>query len=74
MHGLKFSGHDTLELATKYGTPLYVMSEDIILERIRSLKNAFEKTGANEMNLVYNQDGREEVLTLNYQYSTQSNT
>lgn len=30
----------------------------------------FEKTGANEMNLVYNQDGREEVLTLNYQYST----
>ena len=46
MHGLKFSGHDTLELATKYGTPLYVMSEDIILERIRSLKNAFEKTGA----------------------------
>lgn len=38
-----FSGHDTVELAKKYQTPLYVMSEDIIRDNIHTIKNAFEQ-------------------------------
>ncbi|MFZ7120435.1 MAG: diaminopimelate decarboxylase [Eubacteriaceae bacterium] len=38
-----FSNHDTVELAKKYGTPLYVISEDIIRKNAMSLINAFEK-------------------------------
>lgn len=41
-----FSGHDTTDLAARFGTPLYVFSEDIFLERAQSLKDAFNKTGA----------------------------
>ena len=40
-----FSGHDTVELAAKYRTPLYVMSEDIIRHNINTIKSAFEKNG-----------------------------
>ncbi len=36
-----FDGVDTVELAKKYGTPLYVMSETIIRENIRRLKKGF---------------------------------
>ena len=36
-----FSGVDTVALAKKYGTPLYVMSEDIIREKINVIKTAF---------------------------------
>lgn len=36
-----FSGCDTVELAKEYGTPLYVMSEDIIIERINEIKDSF---------------------------------
>lgn len=36
-----FSGCDTIELAKEYGTPLYVMSEDIIIERINEIKDSF---------------------------------
>ncbi|WP_352420847.1 diaminopimelate decarboxylase [Proteiniborus sp.] len=38
---LFFVGHDTVELANKYGTPLYVLSEDIIRQRCRELKTNF---------------------------------
>jgi diaminopimelate decarboxylase len=38
-----FSNHDTVELARKYGTPLYVLSEDIITSNAEIMKNAFEK-------------------------------
>jgi diaminopimelate decarboxylase len=38
-----FSNHDTVELAKKYGTPLYVLSEDIIEENAETMKTAFEK-------------------------------
>ena len=41
-----FSGHDTEDLAAEYGTPLYVFSEDILLSKAASLKNAFESAGA----------------------------
>jgi diaminopimelate decarboxylase len=38
-----FSGHDTTVLAKKYGTPLYVMSEDLIRERMNIIHEAFLK-------------------------------
>ncbi len=38
---LYFDGCDTAELAKKYGTPLYVMSETDILNRISELKETF---------------------------------
>ncbi len=36
-----FGGCDTIELAEKYGTPLYVVSEDVIKEKCSILKNDF---------------------------------
>lgn len=41
-----FSNHDTVALAEKYGTPLYVMSEDIIRENLNKIINAFTKQNA----------------------------
>lgn len=40
---LVFAGYDTVELAEKYGTPLYLMDENKIRERVRIYKNAMEK-------------------------------
>ncbi|MBQ8337584.1 MAG: diaminopimelate decarboxylase [Oscillospiraceae bacterium] len=40
---LTFSGVDTVSLAEKYGTPLYVMSEDGIRKNCRAFKNAVDK-------------------------------
>lgn len=37
---LIFAGFDTVELAEKYGTPLYLMDENKIRQHIRSYKNA----------------------------------
>lgn len=37
----KFAGYDTVELAKKYGTPLYVLSEEIIRERCREIRTDF---------------------------------
>lgn len=36
-----FSDCDTVQLAKEYGTPLYVMSEDVIMERINEIKQSF---------------------------------
>ena len=36
---LTFAGFDTVELAQKYGTPLYLMDENLIRERVRIYKN-----------------------------------
>ena len=38
---LFFDGCDTVELAKEYGTPLYVVSENEILNRINELKECF---------------------------------
>src|SRR5690554_6872733 len=38
-----FSGHDTVKLANKYGTPLYVLSEDIIRKNAMEIFNSFMK-------------------------------
>lgn len=40
---LTFSGVDTIEMAKKYKTPLYLMSEDGIRENCKSFKNAIDK-------------------------------
>ena len=39
---LYFAGADTLELAEKYGTPLYLMDENKIRERCREYKSALD--------------------------------
>ena len=38
-----FAGQDTVELAEKYGTPVYLMDEDKIREKCRAYKAAFSK-------------------------------
>lgn len=40
---LYISGADTVTLAEKYGTPLYVMSEDVVRASCRELKGALDK-------------------------------
>ena len=40
---LTFAGYDTVELAEKYGTPLYLMDEDKIREHVRAYKTAMAK-------------------------------
>ena len=40
---LHFAGQNTVELAKKYGTPLYLLDEDKIREKCRSYKSAFRK-------------------------------
>ena len=34
---LTFAGYDTVELAKKYGTPLYLMDEERIRQNVRGL-------------------------------------
>ena len=36
-----FANYDTVKLAEKYGTPLYILSEDIIRERCREIRENF---------------------------------
>ena len=40
---MAFSGVDTVELANKYGTPLYLTDEDQLRKNCREFKNAVEK-------------------------------
>ena len=40
---LHFAGQSTVELAKKYGTPLYLMDEDKVREKCRIYKHAFAK-------------------------------
>ncbi len=40
---LLFAGQDTVEIAEKYGTPLYVLDEDKIREKCRAYKRAFAR-------------------------------
>ena len=42
-NNLTFAGYDTVELARKYGTPLMLLDENRIRERIRTYKNAMER-------------------------------
>lgn len=36
-----FAGHDTVDLARRFGTPLYVLSEDMIRQRCREIRTTF---------------------------------
>jgi diaminopimelate decarboxylase len=36
-----FAGHDTVDLANTFGTPLYVLSEDMIRQRCRADSKGF---------------------------------
>lgn len=40
---LAIAGQDTVELAKKYGTPLYVMDEQLVRKHCRSFKNSIDK-------------------------------
>ncbi len=40
---LLFAGQDTVELAGQYGTPLYLLDEDMIRRSCRTYKEAFQK-------------------------------
>lgn len=41
MSNYYFAGKDTVELAKKYGTPLYVVSGDMVIERLKEVKESF---------------------------------
>ncbi len=43
MSNFHFAGCDTVYLTEKYGTPLYVISEDFIIDRIDEIKENFVK-------------------------------
>jgi len=49
MSNLIFYGSDTVELAKKYGTPLYVMSEDYIVDRLKEIREDFLEKYDNTM-------------------------
>ncbi len=50
---LTFAGQDTVELAKKYGTPLYLMDEDKIREKMRTYKNAMKKHFGEDSSPIY---------------------
>jgi len=50
---LLFAGQNTLELAKKYGTPVYLMDEDRIRERCRTYKNAVAKAFGENADVLY---------------------
>ena len=41
MSNLIFNGCDTVEIAKKYGTPLYVMDENLIVDRLKEVREDF---------------------------------
>ena len=49
MSNYMFAGCDTVELAKKYGTPLYLMSEDYIKDRCREIRENFIEKYDNTM-------------------------
>lgn len=50
---LTFAGRDTVELAKKYGTPLYLMDEDKIRDKMRRYKNAMREYFGPESEPLY---------------------
>ena len=50
---LEISGCDTVKLAEQYGTPLYVMSEDLIRENCRRYVTSFEKNYSGKGKPIY---------------------
>ena len=50
---LTFAGQDTVKLAEKYGTPLYLFDEDRIRENCRRYLAAFQKSGLEKYRVIY---------------------
>lgn len=50
---LCFAGRDTVELAEKHGTPLYLMDEDRIRERCRTYREAIREAFDENANALY---------------------
>ena len=50
---LYFAGFDTVELAEKYGTPLYLIDEDKLRENCRTYDNAFKKHFGSDAKALY---------------------
>lgn len=50
---LYFAGQDTVELAEKYGTPLYLVDEDKLRSNCRTYDNAFKKHFGIEAKALY---------------------
>ncbi len=50
---LCFAGHDTTELARQYGTPLYLMDEQLIRSRCRTYLNAIRKYFGGRGHVLY---------------------
>ncbi len=50
---LAINGHDTVELAKKYGTPLYVMDEDKIREKCRRYMGAMKENLGDNFRVLY---------------------
>src|SRR5699024_4463190 len=50
---LLFAGQDTVELAARYGTPVYLMDEDKIRENCRKYKKAFSKSFGSSGSVLY---------------------
>lgn len=50
---LCFAGMDVTKLAAKYGTPLYLMDENRIRQRIRTYKNALTKALGDKAKVLY---------------------
>lgn len=50
---LTINGHDTVELAKKYGTPLYVMDEDKIREKCRRYVNSMQENLGENFRVLY---------------------
>ena len=50
---LLFAGHNTAELAEKYGTPLYLMDEDRIRERCRTYLGAVKEAFGDKGQVLY---------------------
>ena len=50
---LLFAGQDTVLLAEKYGTPLYLMDEDRIRDRCRTYRAAFQDSFGGDFRMLY---------------------
>lgn len=46
---LYVAGRDTVDLARRYGTPLYVMDEEMFVQRARSFQEAWKRRGNDEV-------------------------
>ena len=53
LNHLEINGHDTVELAQKFGTPLYVMDEDKIREKCRRYVKALSSNFGDNYKVLY---------------------